>query len=466
MTPAPRNPSLTAQTVVTLVAFQAFLSIAIPLGSVGFWMRGLEDERRVGTEIMQAVAEGLSLGPDRALRPVPLSVLERIARPGAEPWVVVAVGDRSVSAGRVPPSGVAALLDAAHGPEPGRVERLASGTLALAERRETALGTATVAVGGIEMGRWDFADFLMLNLLDGWLWFLLPVSIGTVALVLLLARGLLGRVRAISRAAGAIDPERRGHRLPVQSVPRELLPLVEAVNDALARLDEGHERQGRFVANAAHELRTPIAILRTRLEALGDSPLKERLRHDARRLSALSASLLEVERARRAPPRDEPVELAALAREVAADLAPGAVEAGYEMALEAPPEPVTASGDPTEVRRALTNLVTNAIEHGGGCGTISIHVTHPATVAVHDEGPGIPAEHRERVFDPFHRLAEDGAGAGLGLTVVREIADAHGGFVTIEDTLQGTYVTIRLKPVRAAALKWISGADGSGAIEA
>lgn len=254
---------------------------------------------------------------------------------------------------------------------------------------------------------------------------------------------------ATADQARHIDIHQRGARLSVERIPLEVVPLVTAVNDALARLDQGYARHKRFVADAAHELRTPIAILNTRLESLPAGPDKTRLLEDAARLATLAEQLLDIQRLDRCGHPFTHVDLVAIAQGAAADLAPLAITAGYELALDAPATPVEAIGDAAALERALTNLVQNAIQHGPRRGTIGIRVSKPACIEVTDEGAGIPADQREQIFEPFYRLAPLDRGAGLGLNMVREIVQLHGGQVSVTDGADGgTCFRMTLRPSR------------------
>lgn len=248
--------------------------------------------------------------------------------------------------------------------------------------------------------------------------------------------------------ARRIDIHQRGARLSVDRIPLEVVPLVAAVNDALARLDQGYARHKRFVADAAHELRTPIAILNTRLESLAPGPDKTRLLEDSARLSTLAEQLLDIQRLDRCDHPFTRVDLVQIAQGAAADLAPLAIAAGYELALDAPATPVETTGDAAALERALTNLVQNAIQHGPRRGTIGIRVVGPASIEVTDEGAGIPADQREQIFEPFYRLTPLDRGAGLGLNMVREIVLLHGGHVSVADGPSGgTRFRISLPPI-------------------
>ncbi|WP_137929277.1 sensor histidine kinase [Mesorhizobium comanense] len=266
---------------------------------------------------------------------------------------------------------------------------------------------------------------------------ILPLA-GLMALATLFAtpwvvRGALSGLGHAAAEAERIDIDQRGVQLPLKDVPKEVTPLVNAVNAALARLDKGYERHKRFLTDAAHELRTPVAILNTRLASLPPTPERARLLQDAARLSTLTDQLLDLQRLDRQSSSFESVDLVAIARGVIVDLAPMAFSAGYEMAFEPEQEALKAIGDRTSIERAVTNLVQNAIEHGGRTGKITLSVARPATIEVRDEGGGVPPAERERIFEPFYRLRPMDHGAGLGLNLVQEIMQMHGGRIEILD---------------------------------
>lgn len=241
----------------------------------------------------------------------------------------------------------------------------------------------------------------------------------------------------IATEAGSIDIDRRGYRLPETGIPGEVQPLVIAINGALQRLDEGYERQQRFILDAAHELRTPVAILQTRVETLVQEPIRHRLLSASGRIAALAEQLLDLQRLDLNGTRFSPVELVALSREVAADMAPLAIAQGYEIAFDTDIEQLIVEGDRGALQRAILNLVQNAIEHGGSKGTISIFINKQRIIEVCDEGLGVPPDERERIFDAFHRLQPRDHGAGLGLNLVREIMKRHGGHVSVMDAPHG-----------------------------
>lgn len=243
-------------------------------------------------------------------------------------------------------------------------------------------------------------------------------------------------VGTVAARAGQISAEQRGTRLPLDNVPSEIAPLVTAVNDALQRLDEGYARQKRFFANAAHELRTPIAILQTRLDTLTPSAEKARLIEDLARLTTLAEQFLDLQRLNHQLVL-APVDLVEVGCQVISDLAPLAIAAGYEPAFEACQTRVEVTADRAAIERAVTNLVQNAIQHGGRGGTIKVRVDRATGITVSDEGDGVPTEDRERIFEPFHRLHSRGRGFGLGLNLVQEIVSLHRARIRVLDAPGG-----------------------------
>ncbi|WP_447765523.1 sensor histidine kinase [Sphingopyxis panaciterrae] len=240
-----------------------------------------------------------------------------------------------------------------------------------------------------------------------------------------IVRRSLAGVSRIAKEAEQIDVNRRGRRLSEEHVPSEIAPLVRAVNDALRRLDEGYEQQRRFIASAAHELRTPIAILRVKVDAADEAATRQ-LGGDVERLANLAEQLLDLQRLD-SDRNDEEIDLAALVRRVAGDLAPLLIASDRTIEVVA----VAAGpvrGDVGAIERVITNLVQNAIEHGGRHVTVRVI---GSGFEVEDDGPGIPPEERERVFEPFHRLRPRSTGTGLGLNLAQQVVERHGGRVSI-----------------------------------
>jgi signal transduction histidine kinase len=264
-----------------------------------------------------------------------------------------------------------------------------------------------------------------------------------LAVPILVNRALAGLSRTTASAAN-IDIDRHGQRLPLEDVPEEMLPLVIAINAALERLDQGYTQKKRFLADAAHELRTPIAILHTNTEAMPNSRQQQRLLNDIGRLANTAEQLLDLHRLENGIQAMQAIDLVQLCKSVVGDLAPNAIAAGYELSFSADRDEITVHGDAGALERVVTNLVRNAIEHGGGQGAIRVAASHPDLIEVIDEGPGIPADQREEVFEPFYRVSPKRSGAGLGLNLVKQIVQRHGGQVSIEPSDRGAHFRVRL----------------------
>ncbi len=263
-------------------------------------------------------------------------------------------------------------------------------------------------------------------------------------------------VETLRRSADKISVgDREVGLLPVPDGDDEVHRLAVTLNDMLGRLDAGRARQRAFVADAAHELRSPIASLRTQIEVaahIGEPPLTDDLLTDIGRLNRLVDDLLLLARADEGDPvlqSADAVDLMAVAR-VAVDRYGNA---RVPVVLE-PGGPIWTAGDAAALRRVIENLVTNAVRHASSSVTISISENDEAVrLTVRDDGPGIPAEDRERVFDRFTRLDNardrDQGGAGLGLPIVRELVRLHQGTVDLSDANPGLRVDLTLPALPA-----------------
>lgn len=240
-----------------------------------------------------------------------------------------------------------------------------------------------------------------------------------------------------AKQADSIDANKRGARLTNVGLPSEVIPLVDAINAALERLDEGHSRQQRFLAAAAHELKTPIAILQTRVETTIEGKARGALLLDLARLNTLADQLLDLQRFENDVALFDRFDFTALCQQVAADFAPLALSSGYALEFDSALEQFIVAGDRASMERAVTNLVQNAMAHGGHHGTIGLQIDIDGALVVVDQGPGIAEDMQDRVFEPFVRAGGHGPGAGLGLSLVRDIVNRHGGHVTVSNAPSG-----------------------------
>jgi signal transduction histidine kinase len=300
---------------------------------------------------------------------------------------------------------------------------------------DTPLGRIHVMAGGTPLSG-PGVLFMKLVAYLGWR-MILPLGLLTLIVMPWLIRRAMAGVAEVAAQAQAINIDERGARLADRSVPRELQPLVRAFNAALERLNEGYDARDRFLVGAAHELRAPIAIIEARLETLAPGADRTRLLTDVARLANLAEQLLDLQRLGKNVASLEPLDLVALCQEVTADVAPLVVDAGYELALESPEIPVSIIGDRLSLSRVLTNLIQNAIAHGGGRGLIAVDVAQDGGFTVSDQGPGIPAEERLRIFEPFYRVRPSSKGTGLGLHLVQEIVTRHGGRIDATEASGG-----------------------------
>lgn len=249
--------------------------------------------------------------------------------------------------------------------------------------------------------------------------------------------------------------------LPLVPVQRELWPLVQALNHFTERLRGQFERQAQFIAEAAHELRTPLAVLKAQLELglrANDPPTwrytLEQAVHGTNRLTHLANQLLSLARVENgaraiAEGGAQLLDLSQLARELGMAMAPLAHARGVALALEAD-KPVWLHGEPTLLNELLSNLVDNALAHTPMGGNVILRVLTPAVLEVEDDGPGIPSEDRERVFERFYRRNQQVAGSGLGLAIVGEICRAHLAQISLHDGAQrGLKVRVSFVPANS-----------------
>jgi signal transduction histidine kinase len=324
--------------------------------------------------------------------------------------------------------------------------------------------TVLVARSATELAR-------SLHLLRVGLWLAFtPLVIGLALLAWRVLGAALRPVEALRLGAEEIasggtgrDGAVRADQLPVPASRDEVHRLAVTLNDMLGRLEGARARQREFIADAAHELRSPLASIRTQLEVaqqLGDKTdwpaVADDLLLDTQRMSRLVNDLLLLARTSEvgAPPRaggGEPVELGELICQVARRFPSAPVS------VVRPDQPLWTTGDPDALHRITSNLVDNAVRHARSRVVLAADRDGPYhRLTVTDDGPGIPAEDRERVFERFTRLddarARDAGGAGLGLAIVRELVRLSGGEVRLLDARPGPGLRAEVRfPARTLA---------------
>jgi len=289
---------------------------------------------------------------------------------------------------------------------------------------------------------------------------ILPLAV--VLVWLALARG----IRPLNELQQRIRRRRSEDLSPIdeRDAPEEVAPLVRAINDLLARLDQSIGAQKHFLADAAHQLKTPLAGLRTQAELAqreidaGQQDARslkrslQQIAHSSQRAAHMVNQLLAMARAedKESASRLQEVRLARLAREVVRDFVPRAMEKRIDLGYEGPDGEDNATrmlGQPLLIRELIRNLVDNALRYTPSGGIVTVRVTadpfgQVVVLQVEDSGPGIGEAERELVFRPFYRtLDNDAEGSGLGLAIVREIATRHDTTVTVGDARPRTSAT-------------------------
>ncbi len=285
---------------------------------------------------------------------------------------------------------------------------------------------------------------------------LLTFPLSGLLIWIIIGRGL----DSLDRVAQEVANRAPTHLEPVdlQEVPEEIKPVIDELNKLFYRLQEGFEREKRFAADAAHELRTPLAALKAQAQvALNTTNIEEknsalqklivsvnRSAHIVQQLLTMSKLVPEASSINDI----DDVNLVKIAREVLAMLAPTAVEKQIELDFEHDEHPPKLAGNPTALGILIRNLVDNAIRYSKENGKVSVRVyakNQQLILEISDNGPGIPSELQSRVFERFFRvLGNKSPGSGLGLAIVQQIATLHGGKVELSSPPVGTGLIVRV----------------------
>jgi two-component system sensor histidine kinase TctE len=300
---------------------------------------------------------------------------------------------------------------------------------------------------------------------------LLLIALATLLVWLGIARGLdpLQRLRRAVAGRSHLDLS----PIETHDVPGEVRPLVDEVNALMARLARTFDFQNRFVADAAHQLKTPVSGLKAQIELALRENEPERVRHSlaqlyisADRLSRLVRQLLSL--ARNEPGALEnvqlhPLDLNAFALDVSMEWVPQAIKRNIDLGFEGAQQPLMIDADADRLRELVNNLIDNAIRYSEEGGRVTVQASRAADgqcrLAISDDGPAIPVEERARVFERFHRiLGTQEDGSGLGLAIVSEIASLHGARITLEDDVDGVgnTFTVFFRARQAAELLTVS----------
>jgi signal transduction histidine kinase len=279
----------------------------------------------------------------------------------------------------------------------------------------------------------SLAAQLMLSALEELYWPIALLLIAVIGVVIVTVQSSLRPLRTVSHQASMLSLNRLDERLHAQNLPRELVPLVNAVNTSLSRLEADYRVQKDFTANAAHELRTPLATLRARLESRLSAQELGDVAFEIEQLARLVEQLLCLARL----DSQEQFQFAAfdayaVALEVARELAPVAIESGHYVTAATPDASVPANGNATLTRLVFRNLIENAIQYTPAGTTITLSADS-ATVIIADDGPGIDPHVAASMFERFRRGPNaSGFGAGLGLAIAKCIMERQGGRLSLD----------------------------------
>lgn len=317
------------------------------------------------------------------------------------------------------------------------------------EQREAS--KLVVMVGGASLSFAQFAKSFILRNRS-------PVLALAVAFAAIVAAGAIlsasfvaRSIERVTKLALAIEPSAPQASIPLDQIPSELVALVNALNRAFEEIAAYMNRQRRFMY-AAHELRTPLTLLRAKIEDVPDAALKTELVRDIRRLTSLVSAMLDLARLQNQAIDKRPIDLSAMTREVLADFGPSALDAGIELSLEQDRQgPIMVKAVEAAVRSALANLVGNALTHARGATRIVADLKQ-GSVAISDNGIGFPPGQGSNLVEPFQKGESSSQGAGLGLSIVREIMVAHSGSVSVASTPgHGTVACLRFAEAAPAS---------------
>ncbi|HYG44157.1 MAG TPA: ATP-binding protein [Bordetella sp.] len=286
----------------------------------------------------------------------------------------------------------------------------------------------------LDMAGWMLEDFFWL-MVGGQ-----AILVGVFAGVIV--QGVRSGLRSVNHLSDEIRQRSIDDMQPLEvaGVPVEIEPLVTHTNDLLRRLDASLAAQRRFIGHAAHQLRTPLSGLRMESELMLARPLPDDVRARAERIKAVSDRMIRLGQQLLVLARSDPnarpqdsfvrIDLCEWVRASGAEWIPHARAAQFEIDLVAPDHAVWIDGDPLLLDELLGNLIDNALRYGKEAGRITLTVgMNPPSLTIEDNGPGIPGDERERVFEAFYRSpGSTVGGSGLGLAIVREIAHAHGAW--------------------------------------
>lgn len=281
----------------------------------------------------------------------------------------------------------------------------------------------------------EFSEFLRMiakDFLNVVVLYAIPLLALQGLLILFIFRQTFKPIIQAARDARKIKYDNLSYRLE-EDVHDEIRPLIQSINNGLSRLEKSAEAQQYFIANAAHELRTPISILKARISSLKNEKEVFLLNDDLRNINRLIGQMLDISRldfAESAPKAD--VDLNKLVQKACADMGPLFIDAGKELSLEQVHDDQVIFGNEDIVFRAVLNLLENALKHTPDKTSVEV-VVDRKKIIVRDYGVPIPSEHQIKVFEKFEKMPDSAntKGSGLGLAIVKRAAELHNGVITL-----------------------------------
>ncbi|MDI4238294.1 HAMP domain-containing sensor histidine kinase [Bradyrhizobium sp. Arg237L] len=408
------------------------------------WLDIAYDGPKVPCEVAATVlSRATVLDPGRELSMRPTGSLRQLQSGSPELWYVISSGSLILEHGRqhrpplpiaVPYTGPVGLsvLDTA--------DKKSSFCLDIVRRGGVEL---TLIVGGAQVTVREMAKaFLLRNIpviLTLAFAFAATVAAGALFSALIVARS----IDRVTKLALTIDPTAPQAAISLDNAPVELKPLLNALNRAFLEIDGYIQKQRRFLGNAAHQLRTPLTLMRAKIEDLPE-PARAALVRDIRRLAALVSAMLDLARLQGQPIEKRPIDLVALTEDVLADFGPSALDAGIELSLEQQEHgAIVVRGVEAAIRSALANLIGNALIHAHGAKRIVADLGQ-GSVSISDDGLGISESAARKFAEPFQTGSPAMESAGLGLSIVHEIMAAHGGMLIVTSAPEtGTKACLR-----------------------
>lgn len=244
-------------------------------------------------------------------------------------------------------------------------------------------------------------------------------------------------IRRVAKLARSIDPQRLEANLPERGVATEILPLVRAVNHLIGQVEAAQRRATFFLSAAAHEMRTPLTVLRTRLELMEDGGPKDKLIGDVQRLTRLVNQLLTLMSIGNRRDVTGFTDLVASSHKVLRDRSVLAEQAEVALTMDSALPVFEIPGDTTLIESAIANLIDNAISFAPPGSAVTLHVDGEGRVTVRDHGPGLGDMDPASLFEPFVRPVTKRRGYGLGLAIVNAIVQLHGGRAEARNAEEG-----------------------------